>query len=73
VSNECKILIESVTERSIIDTFSVEAREKNYFEREDIILPDEEMVMSVAENWSINPSALESRNYIMPALGLLGE
>ena len=57
----------------LINTFSDEAKEKNYFERADINLPYEETVMKVAENWSINPSTLESRNDIMPSLGLLGE
>ncbi len=57
----------------LVNTFSVEAKEKNYFEREDINLPDEEIIMKVAENWSIDPSTIESRNDIMPALGLLGE
>jgi hypothetical protein len=57
----------------LVDTFSEDAKEKNYFEREDIALPDEEIVMKIAENWSINPSTLESRNDLMPALGLLGE
>jgi hypothetical protein len=57
----------------LTDTFSAEAKEKYYFEREDITLPDEEIVMKVAENWSVNPSTLESRNDIIPALGLLGE
>jgi hypothetical protein len=57
----------------LVNTFSDEAKEKNYFERADINLPDEETVMKVAENWSINPTTLESRNDIMPSLGLLGE
>lgn len=57
----------------LVDTFSDEAKEKNYFERSDITLPDEEILMKVAENWSINPSTLESRNDIMPVLGLLGQ
>jgi hypothetical protein len=57
----------------LVDTFSVESRERNYFEREDITLPDEEIVMKVAESWSINPSTLENRNDIIPALGLLGD
>ncbi len=57
----------------LVNTFSDEAKEKNYFEREDINLPDEETVMKVAENWSIDPSTLESRNDIIPALGFLGE
>jgi len=57
----------------LVDTFSGEAGEDNYFEREDITLPDEEIVMNVAENWSINPTTLESRNDIIPELGLLGE
>ena len=57
----------------LVDTFSVEAREENYFEREDITLPDEEIVMKVAENWSVDPSTLESRMDISNGLGLLGE
>jgi hypothetical protein len=57
----------------LVDTFSNDAKEKNYFEREDINLPDEEIVMKVAENWSIDPTTLENRNDIMSALGLLGE
>ena len=57
----------------LVDTFSVEAREENYFERDDVTLPDEEIVMRVAENWSINPSTLESRMDVSPGLGLLGE
>jgi hypothetical protein len=57
----------------LVNTLSDDAKEKNYFEREDVNLPDEETVMKIAENWSINPSTLESRNDIIPALGLLGE
>ncbi len=57
----------------LVDTFSDDAKEKYYFERDDITLPDEELVMKVAENWSVDPSTLESRNDITPALGLLGE
>jgi hypothetical protein len=57
----------------LVNTFSDDAKEKNYFEREDVSLPDEEIVMKVAENWSIDPTTIESRNDITPALGLLGE
>ncbi len=46
----------------LIDTFSEEADEENYFERDDITLPDEEFLMKIAENWSLIPSILENRN-----------
>jgi hypothetical protein len=58
---------------NLADTFSAESKEENYFERKDITWPDEETVMKVAENWSIDPSALEIRKDIPPELGLLGE
>lgn len=57
----------------LVDTFSEDSKEKNYFERDDVTLPDEEILMKVAENWSINPSNLESRYDIIPSLGLLGQ
>jgi hypothetical protein len=57
----------------LVNTFSAEAKDENYFERSDINLPDEETVMKVAENWSVNPSTLANRNDVKPGLGLLGE
>ncbi|GGB68157.1 hypothetical protein GCM10007424_05200 [Flavobacterium suaedae] len=55
----------------LIDTASEEAKQESYWEREDITYPDEELVMKIAEKWSINPTTLEDRNDIR-GLGLLG-
>ena len=56
-----------------MNTFSEEANERDYFSREDITWPDEELVMKVAAHWSIDPSGLEERDADAPALGLLGK
>lgn len=57
----------------LANTFSAEAQNDAYFEREDLTWPDEELVMQIAESWSINPSELENRNDITPGLGLIGK
>jgi hypothetical protein len=57
----------------LVNTFSAEANYENYFERNDICFPNEEIVMKVAENWSINTSTLDSRTDIKPGLGWLAE
>lgn len=72
------ILIEgepSPFERTIklANTFSEEAKSEKYFEQEDIVWADEDLVMKVAEHWSIDPSQLDNRKDIPPGLGLLGE
>jgi len=56
----------------LINTFSKEAQDEKYFEREDLFYPDEEFVMKVAENWSINPQRLEERKDIKNELGIIG-
>ena len=56
----------------LINTFSVEAKDSNYFEREDILTPDEETVMKIADNWSVDPSTLNLRKDVAPGLGLFG-
>lgn len=61
------------TQYNLINTFSEEAKEENYFDREDIIIPDETLLMDVAESWSINPSELENRNDVSRELGLLAK
>jgi hypothetical protein len=53
------------------DTFSDEASADDYFDREDITWPYEQLVMEVAEHWSVDPSALEERKDLSPALGLI--
>lgn len=57
----------------LANTFSNEAKDENYFEREDIVWADEELVMQVAGHWSMDPSKLDNRQNITPDLGLLGQ
>ena len=57
---------------NLANTFSEEAKDENYFERTDITFPDEELVMKVAEAWSVNPTTLEGRKDISTGLGLVG-
>ena len=57
----------------LANTFSEEAQDDNYFEREDIVWADEELVMKVAEHWSIDPSQLQTRQDISPSIGILGQ
>jgi hypothetical protein len=54
------------------NTLSDKARDKAYLDREDVNWPDEDMVMKIAGNWSINPGELESRKDNVPGLGLVG-
>jgi hypothetical protein len=56
---------------NLANTFSEEAKDEKYFERADIIFPDEELVMQVAEAWSVNPTTLEGRKDISAGLGLV--
>ena len=56
----------------LVNTLSKEAQDEKYFEREDLFYPDEEFVMNVAENWSINPQTLEKRKDIKNELGIIG-
>lgn len=55
------------------NTFSEEAKAEDYLEREDILWPNEETVMQVAANWSINPTILDERTDVAPAMGILGK
>ncbi len=56
---------------NLANTFSDESKDENYFEREDITRPYEQLVMEVAAHWSVDPSALEERKDIAPGLGLI--
>jgi hypothetical protein len=60
------------TNLNLANTFSEEAKDENYFERKDITFPDEELVMKIAEAWSVNPTKLEVRKDVLPGLGLVG-
>ncbi|HEY1047002.1 MAG TPA: hypothetical protein VGF79_11225 [Bacteroidia bacterium] len=57
---------------NLVNTFSEEAKDENYFDREDIVWPNESFVMQVAANWSVDPSNLEVRTDLEPGLGILG-
>ncbi|MCG8700540.1 MAG: hypothetical protein MI922_20970, partial [Bacteroidales bacterium] len=57
---------------NFINTFSEDAKQDDYFEREDLDYPDEEIVNEIAEKWSVNPTTLEDRSDIK-GLGLVGE
>lgn len=58
---------------NFINTFSPEAKDSTYYERKDIFWPDEEFVMKVAENWSVDPSKLERRKDLFGKFGLIGQ
>lgn len=57
----------------LANTFLDEAKEENYFEREDLVWADEELLLQVAGHWSIDPTKLDERQDIAPSLGLLGQ
>lgn len=56
---------------NLVNTFSKEAKSESYFERTDLVIPDEELVMKIAENWSVNPTTLSKRKDIATELGIL--
>jgi hypothetical protein len=39
---------------NLINTFSEEANDENYFSREDVTTPNEQTVMNVAGSWSVD-------------------
>ncbi len=57
---------------NFVNTFSEEAKNDSYFEREDIDFPDEDIVMEIAGAWGINPGELEERTDIKKELGIIG-
>ena len=57
----------------LINTFSKEAQDSNYYERTDLIQPNESFLMEVAGNWSINPAELDKRGDLPKSLGLIGK
>lgn len=58
---------------NLANTFSDEAKDENYFQREDIVWANEDLLMQIAANWSINPTTLDNRPDINPSLGLIGQ
>ncbi|MEM9729522.1 MAG: hypothetical protein AAF997_13115 [Myxococcota bacterium] len=49
---------------NFFDDGSSEAKNDEYWERDDVTYPDEEDVMKVAGRWSINPTELEERGAV---------
>ncbi|MCS3797756.1 hypothetical protein [Niastella sp. OAS944] len=58
---------------NLLNTFSEEAKQKDYYSREDITHPHESTVMEIAANWSIDPSELHKRKDLQPGLGYLSK
>ncbi len=56
-----------------INSFSKEAEDSNYYEREDLVYPDESMVMKIAGNWSVDPTTLAGRIDLPKSLSFLGK
>jgi hypothetical protein len=56
---------------NLINTLSEESKEDGYFDRDDIVFPNESLVMEIANSWSINPCELEIRNDIKNELGVI--
>lgn len=65
-------LTESEKDLKLFNSLSEEAKSNNYWERDDLDYANEELVMRIAEAWSINPSKLTERNDIKDELGILG-
>lgn len=57
----------------LFNSLSEEAKSNDYLEREDLDYADEEFVMKIAENWSVNPTKLTERIDIKDELGILEE
>ena len=57
---------------NLINTLSKEAESDEYWERKDLEYADEELVMKIAETWSINPTKLTERLDIKNELGIIG-
>jgi hypothetical protein len=57
---------------NLFNTFSEESKKSDYWDRKDIVFPDEDFVLKVAESWSIDPMSLEERDDIH-GQGLLGK
>ncbi|MCW3105441.1 MAG: hypothetical protein JWO09_3881 [Bacteroidetes bacterium] len=57
----------------LVNTFSEESDQDNYFDRDDLTWPDEELVMKIAADWSIDPTKLDELKDMQPTLGLVGQ
>ena len=57
----------------LINSFSDEAKQENYYEDEKLTFPNESLVMDIANSWSINPSELENYKDIKKEMGIVCE
>ena len=57
----------------LFNSLSEDAKDEEYFEREDLTYADEILVMEIAEKWSVNPTKLSERTDIKDELGLAGK
>lgn len=60
-------------ELNLFDSFSKEAESEEYWEKEDLDYPNEDLVMKIAQHWSVNPTRLTERTDIKNELGIIGE
>jgi len=58
---------------NLFNSLSEEAKSEEYYDREDLDYADEELVMKIAEYWSVNPTKLTERTDIKNELGILGK
>jgi hypothetical protein len=64
---------EPETKLNLFNSLSEEAKSDAYFDREDLVFADEELVMKIAEHWSVNPTTLTERKDIKNELGFVGK
>lgn len=57
---------------NLFNSLSKEAASDSYWEQEDLVYADEELVMKIAEEWGINPTKLSQRNDVNDELGIIG-
>lgn len=63
---------EEEKEFNLVNTFSEEAKDDNYWENDSLFYPDEEFVMNIAEQWTINPTKLDEIQEKV-GLGIVGK
>ena len=59
--------------KKLVNTFSEDAKKDTYFEDETLVTPDEELVMEIAEDWSINPTEIEKYTNFKNEYGIVCE
>ena len=58
---------------NLFNSLSEEAKSDEYYDRDDLDYADEELVMKIAEYWSVNPTKLTERTDIKNELGIIGK